>query len=426
MAGLAPPAGGSMPACRHAGATLAVVIPAAGEARRMGRCKAVLPLGTGPCALERLASLWHGLARPLVVTGFHAPAVETACTAAGLATVRNAAPAEGMFSSIRAGLAAVLRQTPEVTGIFVHPVDVPLVRPLTVQALLAAARESDESVLLPVFAGEEGHPVFLPASVARQVLSFQGEGGLRAALRPFAVRRVPVADACMLHDMDTPQDHATLSALADRMDRLQPREALELLRLHDVPERGIRHGLAVGHVARALCRALSAARARQSQAASLPALDGDLALVCGMVHDICKGQPDHECAGGHRLAELGLERMGGIIATHRDMAPVPAGRMTEQELVFLADKYCRGSMWVSVAQRFADKLRIHAADAAACAAIMGRRDRALRMEAALAAGLREGGEETPPAEIARQAVAEAEQVLAADIALSAGGLKDMA
>lgn len=413
MAGLGPDAGMLCPA---AGRTdLAVLIPAAGEARRMGRCKAVLPLGSGQdagSALDRLARLWAGGPYRLVVTGFHAPLVEAACAASGLGTVRNAAPEQGMFSSVRTGLEAILRQAPRVTGILVHPVDVPLVRPLTVRAVLEAARAQDEAVLVPVFAGREGHPVFLPASVARQVLTFAGDGGLRAALRPFPLRHVPVADALMLHDMDTPQDHERLSALARRADCLLPGEAQELLRLHAVPDRGMRHGLAVGCVARALCAALNRARSRLP-GADLPVLDEELALVCGMVHDICKSQPEHERAGGRLLRELFLPRMGRIIATHRDMAPVPARCMTERELVFLADKYCRGSMWVSVAQRFEDKLEAYAADAVTCAAIVGRKSRALRMEALLVAGLAEGGEMTPPAELARQAVAEAAALAAA-------------
>ena len=66
-----------------------------------------------------------------------------------------------MFSSVRTGLEAILRQAPQVAGILVHPVDVPLVRPLTVRAVLKAAQAQDEAVLVPVFAGREGHPVFL-------------------------------------------------------------------------------------------------------------------------------------------------------------------------------------------------------------------------------------------------------------------------
>ena len=104
----------------------------------------------------------------------------------------------------------------------------------------------------------------------------------------------------------------------------------------------------------------------------------------------------------------GLERLAVIVGAHRDMTPVPPQELTERELVFLADKYCRGGDWVSVARRFADKLERYAGDAAACAAIEGRRERALRMEAALAEALRplaDRGEASHPADVARQALA---------------------
>ena len=54
-------------------------------------------------------------------------------------------PEDGMFSSICAGLQAVLEQAradgvePEQGGVFVHPVDVPLTRRLTLLALLRTA-----------------------------------------------------------------------------------------------------------------------------------------------------------------------------------------------------------------------------------------------------------------------------------------------
>lgn len=389
----------------------AVLILAAGQASRMGRCKALLPLtkDAGDHALSRLTRLWSGARVRLAVTGFHADAVEKACADLGWGCVRNPRPERGMFSSVCTGLAEIARGAAAsgIDGVFLQPVDVPLVRPLTVARLIEAAAEFPGAALIPTFAGTEGHPVFLPVGLLPSILAAEGKGGLRAVLSCLPLRHVPVADALMLRDMDTPDDHAALRALAAGTDVLSVAEAEELLRLRGVPERGLRHMRAVSRVAGALALALGRAR----RVADAPAAVPDVACcrVAGLLHDVCKGEADHEAAGERLLRGYGLERLAGIVGAHRDMTPVPPEELTERELVFLADKYCRGGDWVSVSRRFADKLERYAGDEAACAAIEGRRERALGMEAALAEALRPlagQGEAADPAAIARQALAD--------------------
>ena len=129
------------------------LILAAGAASRMGRCKALLPLPFPDgdcCALERLARMYAFCGQRFVVTGHHAGLLEPVAPGWGLRAVRNPRPEDGMFSSICAGLQAVLEQAradgvePEQGGVFVHPVDVPLTRRLT---LLALPREDREQFL---------------------------------------------------------------------------------------------------------------------------------------------------------------------------------------------------------------------------------------------------------------------------------------
>uniref|UniRef100_UPI0026387A79 nucleotidyltransferase family protein n=1 Tax=uncultured Desulfovibrio sp. TaxID=167968 RepID=UPI0026387A79 len=223
----------------------AVLILAAGQASRMGRCKALLPLteDAGDHALSRLARLWSGARVRLAVTGFHADAVEAACASLGWGSVRNPRPERGMFSSVRTGLEEIARiaAASAIDGVFLQPVDVPLVRPLTVACLSGAAADFPGRALIPTFAGTEGHPVFLPMGLLPSIFAADGEGGLRAVLSRLPLHHVPVADALMLRDMDTPDDYAALRARAVETDILSVAEAEELLRLRGVPERGSRH-----------------------------------------------------------------------------------------------------------------------------------------------------------------------------------------
>ena len=288
---------------------------AAGAASRMGRCKALLPLPFPDgdcCALERLARMYAFCGQRFVVTGHHAGLLEPVAPGWGLRAVRNPRPEDGMFSSICAGLQAVLEQAradgvePEQGGVFVHPVDVPLTRRLTLLALLRTADAVPGTALQAAFCGEPGHPVYLPLSLVPAILAHDGREGLRGALASVPCRQVPVADAAMLLDMDTPEQYADLQDRAACHDALTRDEAEGLLLQAGVPERGLRHALAVGRVAEALCAALTEARGEKAL------VETALALASGLTHDICKGVHGHEAAGGRLLARLGLARMAAI------------------------------------------------------------------------------------------------------------------
>ena len=138
----------------------AVLILAAGQASRMGRCKALLPLteDAGDHALSRLARLWSGARVRLAVTGFHADAVEAACARLGWACVRNPQPERGMFSSVQPGLKHCLQNLACADWLAVHPVDIPLIAQGTLKTLCERARASTASCLVPVFDGQGGHP----------------------------------------------------------------------------------------------------------------------------------------------------------------------------------------------------------------------------------------------------------------------------
>ena len=291
--------------------------------------------------------------------------------------------------------AAAIAQVDPVAAIkAASTVDVPLVRPMTLQALFEARAADQECVLVPAFAGEEGHPPLLPGRYLHQVLRHAhagGKGGLRGALEDLPVRQVAVADSLVLPDMDRPEDYESLRILAPHREALWPCEAAELLRLHNVPEKGVRHGRAVGVVAAALAKALAQAR-RACQTPGVPhneqrPLSPGLALAGGLLHDICKGEKGHESAAGRLLRHLRLPVMARLVEDHRDLSLPDDEAITERELVFLADKYCYGASFVPVRRRFEQKLEIFASDPVAVTAIRGRLARALALEERLAGEL---------------------------------------
>ena len=380
----------------------AVIVLAAGMASRMGAAKALLSLpllpGGGRCsALRGLVKQYRaaGVQQVVIVSGFHADVVEGEATALGLKAVRNPDPQQGMFSSVQTGVAA-LTQSGFDGYFFVQPVDVPLVRPLTLRALCEAAgqeeagREAERAVsgkaaalpvLIPAFDGQEGHPPLVPMHLAPRIMGHKGQNGLRGALEGAPLRPVPVPDVMILEDMDTPDDYARLRFLALERHMLLPVEAEYLLHLHHVPEKGLRHARAVGAVACCLAEALAHAREIEGYDAGV---DPRWALAGGLLHDICKGQPRHEAAAGELLRGLDLPGMARLVQDHRDLTFPGDEPITERELVYLADKYCYGGSFVPLERRFGNKLEAYAHDTAACEAIRGRLGRAKELEERLA------------------------------------------
>ena len=367
---------------------LSALVLAAGLSSRMGRLKPLLPLD--PQGAQTPLGLCVGLFRAagidevVVVTGHRDDEVGSAARAAGARVVHNPDYARGMYGSVRAGVAGLDAAT---DGFFLLPVDIPLVRTGTVRLLARAFAGKPASVLLPVFAGRRGHPPLLGRELIGRIQgSAEPAGGLRTLLdqveaeQPERVREVQVADRFILRDMDTPADYAACVERLTHRDWPSLAEAEAILaHLHPMPARGLAHGRCVGEVAALLAAQLVRAAGRP--------LSVELCRVAGLLHDLAKGQPEHERAGARWLHELGFPRAAAIVAAHRDLDWQPGTGLTEREIVHLADKLVRGSRIVPVQARFAEKLALYEHDTQAVAAIEHRRRVAEQLAAAVESAL---------------------------------------
>ena len=336
-------------------------ILAAGFSSRMKGFKPLMYLD-GRTLLEWCVSSFRaaGVEDIRVITGHRASEVQGEAERLGIRAVHNPDYKRGRFSSVRAAAAT------SKTDFFLLPVDIPLVRPATIRMLIKA----DKVPASPCFEGERGHPVLLPARLVPELLDYSGEGGLRGFLAGQHVEEVPVWDQGVLMDADQPVDMARLEDKVRRLDIGERAEAMALARL-SMPAKGLAHGAAVARAALCMAEALNSHGAE---------LDMELTHNAALLHDIGKGVPDHETAGAALLDELGLGGLSAAVAAHRDASPPDHGRITEKEIVCLADKLVRGPSRVSVEERFAQKLTLYAGDEAACRAIFERRQNALAMQ----------------------------------------------
>ncbi len=345
----------------------AAVILAAGLSSRMGAFKPLFCLGERSL-LEHCWAIFHdiGLTEIRVVVGHRAGETAAEAESLGMKWVKNSDYRAGMFSSIRCGVATLSK---EVDAFFVLPVDIPLIRPATLRAILTAFSGDNDTVIYPIFAGRRGHPPLIPAALIPAILSHDGVGGLETLLGQYQGTDVAVWDEGTLMDADTPEDLQRLQRRQVRISVPTRQEADALAGLL-LSEQGIAHGRLVGRVAIALAQALNGYR-----------LDMDLLYGAALLHDVAKGQPRHEIRGAEMLSVLGLAEIAEVVASHKDLEPPNTGQLTEKEIVCLADKLISRSRRVRFEERYAEKLALFARDAGACQNIIGRRTRARALKA---------------------------------------------
>ena len=190
--------------------TVAAVVLAAGRSRRMGQAKQLLPLGGSTLLARSLANVLSSAAGPIVlVLGFAAEQIQRDTPTELLERVTvmiHAEYAEGMSSSLRAGLAAVGSQADAALIVLA---DQPFVRPETMDAMIEAYRKSSAEIVVPYFKGQRGNPVLLDRSVFPAAMNLEGDIGFRAIFgrRSGALLVLDVDDEGVLLDIDNREDY---------------------------------------------------------------------------------------------------------------------------------------------------------------------------------------------------------------------------
>lgn len=367
---------------------IAAVLLAAGRSTRMGRTKPLLPLDS-QTAIERLigACVSSGVADTVVVTGHDPDRLLATLAGLDVRPVHNPRYESGMFSSVRAGVAA-LRD--DVEAFFIIPADHPLIRGEVLFRLTEAFRRDGSDIVHPVCCGVRGHPPLVAGRLREALLGAETVANLRDFFLQQAEDEVEieVEDITVLMDMDTEEDYRRLGRFADlidaaatrpsdpgkgesntRGDALSTDDCLYLLSLLEVPPDIIRHCEVVALVGETLGRALRP---------YVPDLDVELIRAAGLLHDLAKAAPRHAVAAENIVRNLGLSRLGSVVGAHM-VLPVEQETVrlpTEEQLVYLADKLVIRDQFAGVDARAARALSKHGSDAVAVEGITRRMETA--------------------------------------------------
>ena len=191
------------------------VVLAAGRSARMGEAKQLLHLGERTVLEQTLDNVRRSRADEIVlVLGFSSEMIRQQLPARlldGMNVVVNKDFAQGMASSLRAGLLGV---TSEMNAALIVLADQPFVRPETIDRIIEGYRFSDAEIVIPFYKGSRGNPVLLDRSVFLESMALEGDSGCRAIFGSHAdgIIELEVDDAGILLDIDSRDDYERLRA----------------------------------------------------------------------------------------------------------------------------------------------------------------------------------------------------------------------
>jgi CTP:molybdopterin cytidylyltransferase MocA len=191
-------------------ADVVAILLAAGQSRRMGAFKPLLPFGESTVIRTCLTNLRAGgINDVVVVAGERAPDLQ-----AGLAElswihfVINPDPTSEMGASIACGVQSL---PTTARAVLIALTDQPAIPAEVIRAIVAAWRDGAELVI-PEFEGRGGHPVLIDLQFREQLLRLDPHQGLRGLFdaNRDRVLRLKVNSPYIARDLDTWDDYRAL------------------------------------------------------------------------------------------------------------------------------------------------------------------------------------------------------------------------
>jgi molybdenum cofactor cytidylyltransferase len=187
---------------------LAGVVLAAGESRRMGRPKQLLPFGERTI-LERVVDtlLAAGIGEVVVVLGHLADRVRVVLGDRPVRAVVNESYRQGMLSSVKCGVRAI---GVEYDAVLFALGDQPHIESVVVNEVIRAYRAGNAGMVIPRYGAKKGHPIIINLQKYREaILNLPEDGGLNALMQEHAddVRLIDVATEDIIRDIDVPDDY---------------------------------------------------------------------------------------------------------------------------------------------------------------------------------------------------------------------------
>ena len=183
------------------------MILAAGESKRMGKPKLLLPFGEKTIIetiVETVVS--SEVEKTLIILGSEQEKIEEKIKNYPVKIVYNRDFQSGMLSSVQYGFKALPEET---RAVLVVLGDQPKISEAVINKLVDAYKSSGKGIVLPVYNTERGHPVLIDVKYREEVENLNPEVGLRGTVynHPEDILEVEVETTSIFQDIDDESDY---------------------------------------------------------------------------------------------------------------------------------------------------------------------------------------------------------------------------
>lgn len=186
---------------------IAAVVLSAGESSRMGRPKALLPIG-GETFIERIVGTLKktSVGKIIVILGHNADEMSRRMAHLPVEILVNRDYRDGQLSSLQVAVRSLDAQA-DCDGMLVHLVDHPYIDARLVDTMIARFYESGKSLVVPRYAGKRGHPVIFSRRLFGELLGAPLGQGAKAVVNAHRedTLELETDDEGVTVDIDTPE-----------------------------------------------------------------------------------------------------------------------------------------------------------------------------------------------------------------------------
>lgn len=199
------------------------VLPAAGQSRRMGRAKLLLPW-RGETVIETVLAAWRAssIERIVVVVSPGDVALAKPIRGERVDLVIPQAPPPDMKASVLYALEHIEHKyRPQTNDAWLlAPADLPNLPAAVIEQVLRQYEPMAPSIIVPTLQGQRGHPVLFPWSLVSEARQLGPDEGLNALVSGNSCKPCPCDHLAILaawRDIDTPEDYraAQIDATSD-------------------------------------------------------------------------------------------------------------------------------------------------------------------------------------------------------------------
>jgi len=186
---------------------VSAILLAAGESKRMGTLKQLLPLGDSTMIERAIDTLLASkVDEVIVVLGYKAEEIKEKIGGRTVKTVINQKYSSGMSASIKQGLQEVDKKA---EAVMLCLADLPLIDSKTINSLIEAYYNTDKGIVVPVYQRKRGHPVIFSMSYKEELTNLEGDTGGRQILENHSddIIELPVDSSHITDDIDTVIDY---------------------------------------------------------------------------------------------------------------------------------------------------------------------------------------------------------------------------